>query len=74
MKKRPADNERFGASGAIPRPKGSGDFEVLCLVSSAVEVPPSPSRRTLAASTTEVRTLEKGTEKNWKLSNVITKK
>jgi hypothetical protein len=37
----PALNERFGASGAVSRPKGSGDFEVLCLVSSAVEAPPA---------------------------------
>ena len=34
-------NERFGASGAVPRPKGSADFEVMCLVSSAVEAPPA---------------------------------
>ena len=42
--KKTAANERFGASGAVPRPKGSGDFQVLCLVSSAVKAPPSPSR------------------------------
>jgi len=41
---RAADNERFGASGAVTRPKGSADFEVLFLVSSVVEAPPSPSR------------------------------
>jgi len=40
-----ASNERFGASGAVPRPKGSTDFEVLCLVSSVVKAPPSPSRQ-----------------------------
>ena len=45
----PAANERFGASGAVTRPKCSADFEVLCLVSSAVEAPPSPSRRSLWA-------------------------
>ena len=44
MIKNTAANERFGASGAVPRPKGSADFEVLCLVSSAVEAPSSPSR------------------------------
>jgi len=34
-------NERFGASEAVTRPKGSLDFEVLCLVSSSVEAPPA---------------------------------
>ena len=34
-------NGRFGASGAIPRPKGSADFQVLCFVSSAVKAPPA---------------------------------
>ena len=42
-----AANERFGASGAVIRPKGSVDFQVLCLVSSVVEAPPSPSREAL---------------------------
>ena len=37
----PAPNERFGASGAVTRPKCSGDFQVLCLVSSAVKAPPA---------------------------------
>ena len=36
----PTGNERFGASGAVARPKCSADFQVLCLVSSAVEAPP----------------------------------
>jgi len=48
-KQSPAANERFGASGAVPRPKGSGDFQVLCLVSSSVKAPPAPSRQTLWA-------------------------
>ena len=39
--KMPADNERFSASGAVTRPKGSGDFQVLCLVSNSVEAPPA---------------------------------
>jgi hypothetical protein len=39
-----AYNERFGKSGAVTRPKGNGNEQVLCLVSSAVEAPPSPSR------------------------------
>jgi len=39
-----AYNERFHASGAVPRPKGSVDFQVLHFVSSSVEAPPSPSR------------------------------
>ena len=43
-KKCAAANEWFGASGAVPRPKGSADFEVLCLVSSVVEAPPAASR------------------------------
>ena len=30
-----------GASGAVPRPKGSADFQVLYLVSSTVEAPPA---------------------------------
>ena len=38
---KPAANERFGASGAVTRPKGSGNFQVLCLVSSVVEAPPA---------------------------------
>jgi len=41
---KPAANERFGASGAVTRPKGSGNFQVLCLVSSVVEAPPASSR------------------------------
>jgi len=48
--KTPAANERFGASGAVPRPKGSANFQVLCLVSNIVEAPPSPSRRSLHVS------------------------
>ena len=39
--KKTTDNERFGASGTVSRPKDSADFEVLCLVSSAVEAPPA---------------------------------
>jgi len=35
MKKTPAD-KRFHTSEGVPRPKGSWNFEVLCLVSSAV--------------------------------------
>jgi len=47
--------ERFGASGAVARPKGSADFQILCLISSAVKAPPSPSRRTLAVMRGTVR-------------------
>jgi len=36
-----AYNARFGASGAITRPKFSADFRVLYLVSNAVEAPPA---------------------------------
>ena len=48
-----AANERFGASGAVPRPKGSSDFQVLCLVSSAVKAPPAakPPPRCMQATT-----------------------
>ena len=41
IKKRRTPNERFGASGAVPRTKGSADFEVLWLVSSVVKAPPA---------------------------------
>ena len=37
----PAHNERFGASEAVTRPKGSADFQVLCFVSSVVKAPPA---------------------------------
>ena len=43
-KNKPAHNERFGASGAVTRPSGSEDFQVLYLVSSVVKAPPSQSR------------------------------
>jgi hypothetical protein len=53
--KMPAGNGRFCKSGAVTRPKGSGNFQVLCLVSSAVEAPPSQSRWALHASEVTVR-------------------
>jgi hypothetical protein len=46
--KTPAVNERFGASGAVPRPKVSADFQVLCLVLSAVNPSPRKAATTLA--------------------------
>jgi hypothetical protein len=60
-----AANERFGASGAVIRPKGSVDFQVLCLVSSVVEAPPSPSREALAASERQCS----GQTKKWKIED-----
>ena len=50
-----AHNERFGASGAVPRTKGGADFQVLCLVSSAVKAPPAPSCRDVLRDTLELR-------------------
>jgi len=40
----PALNGRFGASGAVARPKGCTNLEVLSPVRALVKAPPSPSR------------------------------
>ena len=40
----PAPNGRFGASGAVTRPKGCADLQVFAPVRAAVEAPPAPSR------------------------------
>ena len=40
----PASNGRFGASGAVARPKVCADLKVLSPVRTAVEAPPAPSR------------------------------
>ena len=42
--KTPADNGRFGASGAVTRPKVCANLEVLRPVRAVVEAPPAPSR------------------------------
>jgi hypothetical protein len=46
----PADNERFGASGGVTPQKELCENESLSPATMAVSPPPSPSRRTLAAT------------------------
>jgi hypothetical protein len=45
-----AANERFGASGGVSPQKSQCENESLSPATPAVSPPPSPSRRTLAAS------------------------
>jgi len=40
----PALNGRFGASGAVARPKVCADLKVFAPVRTAVKAPPAPSR------------------------------
>ena len=42
--KMPADNGRFGASGAVARPKVCANLEVFAPVRAAVKAPPASSR------------------------------
>ena len=44
LQSKPAANGRFGASGAVARPKVCANLEVLLPVRTAVEAPPAPSR------------------------------
>jgi len=41
IKRSPTSNERIGASWAVAHSRGSEDFQVLCLISSAVKAPPA---------------------------------
>ena len=61
--KKTAYNGRFCKSGAVTRPKGSENFQVLCLVANAVKPRLRKAAETLAASgilrncTTEINEL-----------------
>jgi hypothetical protein len=48
--KMPADNERFGASGGVTPQKVLCELASECPAGTVVFPPPTPSRRTLSAS------------------------